>query len=63
MGVLRKIGGVILAYLILGVIMYFLLLNGVITYNDGNAVVDILYTIFYPIIWISNFIYMTLPFV
>ena len=63
MGVLRKIGGIILAYVIIGVILYFLLLNDIISINVGNILVDLLYTIFSPVILATNFIYMTLPFI
>ena len=63
MGILRKIGGVILAYVIIGVIMYILLLTDIISINSGNIIIDLLYTIFSPIILVINFIYMTLPFV
>ncbi|MHA1849918.1 MAG: hypothetical protein ACTSW8_01505, partial [Candidatus Thorarchaeota archaeon] len=62
MGVLKKIGLAILVYVILGVIFTILLLNDIISINDGNVVVDILHTIFYPIIIPTNFLYVTLPF-
>jgi len=63
MGVLRKLGGVVLAYVIIGIIMYILLLNDIISINSGNMIIDFLYTIFSPIILTINFIYLTLPFV
>ena len=62
MGVLKKIGLAILVYVILGVIFTILLLNDIISINDGNVVVDILHTIFYPIIIPTNVLYVTLPF-
>jgi hypothetical protein len=63
MGVLRKIGGIILAYVLGGVIMYFLLLNGFVSINEGNVIIDILHMIFNPVILAVNFIFWTLPFV
>lgn len=62
MGVLKKIGLVILLYVILGVIFTILLLNDIISINAGNILIDFLRTIFYPIIIPTNFIIATLPF-
>ncbi|TFH06066.1 MAG: hypothetical protein E4H14_11525 [Candidatus Thorarchaeota archaeon] len=62
MGALRKIGLVILAYVILGVIFTVLLLNGIIIRNDGNILVDIFYWVLLPIILITNLLYATVPF-
>lgn len=62
MGVLRKIGLAILAYVILGVIFTILLLNYIISRNTGNILVDILFLIFQPIVLITNLLYVTFPF-
>ncbi|MGY5873747.1 MAG: hypothetical protein RTV72_15980 [Candidatus Thorarchaeota archaeon] len=62
MGVLRKIGLAILVYLVIGVVMTFFILNDIISIHDGNILIDILYTIFNPIIIATNFLYVTLPF-
>ncbi|TFH04609.1 MAG: hypothetical protein E4H14_14370 [Candidatus Thorarchaeota archaeon] len=62
MGALRKIGLVILAYVILGVIFTVLLLNDIIIRNNGNILVDILFLIFQPIVLITNLLYITFPF-
>ena len=62
MGVLRKIGIAIFVYVIIGVLLTILLLNDIISINDGNILVNILFTIFQPIIILTNFLYYTIPF-
>jgi len=62
MGLLRKLGVVILLYVILGVIFTALLLNDIVSIHDGNIFIDILDQIFWPIIFIANFLYVTMPF-
>ncbi len=63
MGILRKLGLAILAYVILGVVFYFLLQNGIISIHEENILVDFAYSVFYPVIIVTNFLYVTLPFV
>ncbi|MFW9844374.1 MAG: hypothetical protein ACFFEV_07350 [Candidatus Thorarchaeota archaeon] len=62
MGVLRKLGIVILLYVILGIVFTFLLLNDIVSIHDGNILIDVLFTILQPIIIATNFLYVTLPF-
>jgi len=62
MGVLRKLGIAIFVYVIIGVLLTILLLNDIISINDGNILVNILFTIFQPIIILTNFLYYTIPF-
>ena len=62
MGVLRKLGVVIVLYVIFGVIITTLLLNDIINIHDGNIFIGILYQIFWPVIFLANFLYVTLPF-
>jgi len=61
MGVLRKLGILILVYVILGIIFTALLLNDIVSIHDGNIFIDILYQIFWPVIFIANFLYVTTP--
>jgi hypothetical protein len=63
MGVLKKVGVVIGLYVILGVIFYLLIQNDIVSIHENNFFVDILYTIFSPVIIATNFLYVTLPFV
>ncbi|TFG29925.1 hypothetical protein EU528_08975 [Candidatus Thorarchaeota archaeon] len=63
MGVLRKIGIAIVLYLILGVVFTFLLLNDIVSIHDDNILIDFLYTVLQPVIIVTNFLYVTLPFV
>ena len=62
MGVLRKLGIVILVYAILGVIFTFLILNDTISIHDDNILIAFLYQIFWPVIFVTNFLYITIPF-
>jgi len=61
MGVLRKLGILILVYVILGIIFTALLLNDIVSIHDGNIFIDILYQIFWPVIFIANLLYVTTP--
>ena len=61
MGVLRKLGIVILVYAVLGIIFTFLLLNDIISIHDGNILVNILHLIFQPIIPVANLLNYMLP--
>ncbi len=61
MGVLRKLGIVILVYVVLGIIFTFLLLNDIVSIHDGNILVNILNLIFQPIIPVANLLYYMLP--
>jgi len=62
MGVLRKLSLAILVYVIIGVALTVLLLNDIISINDGNILINILFMIFQPIIILVNFLYYTIPF-
>ena len=62
MGVLRKLGIAIFVYVIIGVLLTILLLNDIISINDGNILINILFMIFQPIIILVNFLYYTIPF-
>lgn len=62
MGVLRKLGLIVLVYVITGVIFALILLNGIISIHDGNILINILFWIFQPVIFITNILYHTLPF-
>ena len=62
MGVLRKLSLAILVYVIIGVALTVLLLNDIISINDGNILINILFMIFQPIIILVNFLYITIPF-
>jgi len=61
MGVLRKLGILILVYVILGIIFTALLLNDIVSIHDGNIFIDILDQIFWPVIFIANLLYVTTP--
>lgn len=62
MGVVRKLGLAILVYIILGVIFTIMLLNDIISINDGNILINTLFWIFQPVILITNILYHTIPF-
>ena len=62
MGVLRKLSLAIIVYVIIGVVLTILLLNDIISIHDGNILINILFTIFQPIILVVNFLYYTVPF-
>ncbi|MHA1576586.1 MAG: hypothetical protein ACTSU3_04430 [Candidatus Thorarchaeota archaeon] len=62
MGVLRKLGLAVLVYVIIGAIFAILLLNDITSIHDGNILINILFWIFQPVIFITNILYHTLPF-
>lgn len=62
MGAVRKIGMIILAYLVLGVIFSILILTDIISIHDGNIVVVVLFWIFRPVVYVTNILYATFPF-
>ena len=61
MGVLKKIGLLILAYVIMGVVYTILLLNDIII-RDGNILIETIHIILTPIVLPTNFLYQTMPF-
>jgi hypothetical protein len=60
MGILRKLGVAILVYVTFGVIFTFLLLNDTISIHDENILITVLYNVFQPIIFVTNFLYVAM---
>lgn len=62
MGALRKIGSILLVYIVLGIIFSLLILNDIISIHEGNVIIVILFWIFQPVIYVFNILYHTFPF-